>query len=158
MSENPDDILDDGEVDEAAGAAALEAAQSKMRRLMELRVDRDEKKVASEKAEKAYRAFESEVWDWMEESPLVPPIRFNLGEPHGVVRFQPRETYYGRVIDQEAALEYLEERALVDEFTKPKLVMARVNEIVRERIEAAESQPPGFDFYAKRFITITVER
>ena len=73
----------------------------------------------------------------------------------GVVSFYPKETYYGRVIDKDKALDYFEQRAMMDEVTEPKIVMARVNEIVRDALEQNESLPEGLDFYPRRFITIT---
>jgi hypothetical protein len=132
--------------------------ESKLRRLMENRVKRDELKTAAETAEKEYRALEAEVWDLLEESSLKPPYKIDLGEPYGVVSFHPKETYYGRVIDNEKALEYFEQRALTDEFTQPKIVSARVNELVREAIEQGDSLPEGLDFYARRFVTITKQK
>lgn len=134
------------------------AALAKVRRLMEARVKRDEDKAAAERSEREYREIEAETWESLEDTPLKPPYKVDLGPPYGVVSFHPRETIYGRVIDNEAALDYLESAALVDDFTKPKLVMARVNELVRERYEEGESMPPGLDFYPKRFVAITVQK
>jgi hypothetical protein len=129
-----------------------------VRRLMESREKRDELKTAAENAEKEYRATEADVWEALEGSPLKPPYKVDLGEPYGVVSFHPKETYYGRVIDKEKALDYFESRAMVDEVTEPKIVMARVNEIVREAIEGDGSMPDGLDFYAKRFVSITKQK
>lgn len=125
---------------------------------MELREKRDTTKTAAEAAETEYREYETEVWEEMSESEQLPPFKFDLGEPYGVVSFSPRETYYGRVIDADAALEYFEQRALIDEYTQPKIVMARVNELVRDAIEQNEALPKGLDFYPRRFITITRQK
>jgi hypothetical protein len=141
--------LDAGETEDAP------VTDAEFRRLMELRVERDETKLAADNAEKAYRAFEAEIWDRLSESSQLPPYKFDLGEPHGVVTFHPKETHYGRIIDKEKALDYFEGRAMMDEVTEPKIVMARVNEIVRDAMEQNESLPEGIDFYARRFITIT---
>ena len=78
-----------------------------------------------------------------------------LGQPWGTITFQPRETIYGRIIDDEAALEYYEGRAMQDDVTAPKFVMARINEEVRERHENGEKMPPGIDYYPKRFVSVT---
>lgn len=134
------------------------AGIAKVRRLMELREKRDEAKTAAENAEKEYREHEADVWEALEDSPVKPPFKVDLGEPYGVVSFHPKETYYGRVIDKEKALEYFEGRAMIDEVTEPKIVAARVNEIVRDAIEQAESLPDGLDFYAKRFVSITKQK
>jgi hypothetical protein len=128
---------------------------SRFRRLVELREKRDQDKKAAERSEKAYREAEAEIWEELEESPVKGTVRIDLGDDLGVVTFQPKETYYGRVINQNDALDYFEERALMDEFTTPKIVMARVNEQVRQCIEQGDPIPPGLDYYAKRYISIS---
>ena len=131
------------------------AAKAKLRRLMEARVSRDEAKAALDAAEKDFRQIEAEVYEALEESGLDGTVKIDLGPPYGKVSFRTRETYYGRIIDDEKALDYFEERAMMDEFTAPKFVKARLNEIVRERIEAGEEMPPGVDYYPNRGVTIT---
>lgn len=142
------------DIDEVLG---VEVA-TKLRRLMELRERRDLDKATAERSEKEYRASEAEVWEALEDSPLKPPYKVDLGDEFGVVRFHPRETIYGRVIDKDAAIEHFEERAMVDELTEPKIVMARVNELVREAYEQGDDMPPGVDFVPRRFVTITREK
>lgn len=136
---------------------AGEQLASKFRRLVELRDVRDIAKAALERAEKEYRNYEADLWDELEASPLQGTIKIDLGD-EGVVTFQRRETVYGRVLDADKALEYLEERALTDEFTKPKLVSKRVNELVRDCVESGEPVPAGLDFYAQRFISISKKK
>jgi hypothetical protein len=128
---------------------------TKLRRFIETRESRDEAAATAKRLEEEYRQEEAELWDALEDSPMLPPYKVDLGEPHGIVTFQNKETYYGRIIDEEKAQEYLEQTAQVDEFSKPKFVMARVHELVRSKLEAQESPPDGFDFYAKRYISIS---
>lgn len=128
---------------------------AKLRRLMELREARDTSKVAAETAETEYREAESELWDELEESPITGAIKIDLGSPYGKVTFSPRETFYGRVLDTEAALDYFEQSAQIDEFTAPKIVPSRVNELVRQRIENGEPMPEGIDWYPRRYIAIS---
>jgi len=130
-------------------------AIKKLRRLMELRTKRDETKAAAEAAEKEYREGEADVWEALSDGPMDRLNNIDLGEPWGKVSFHAKETIYGRIIDEDAALEYFEQRAMADEVTKPKIVMARVNELVRDAVEQGESLPPGTDFYPKRFVQIT---
>jgi hypothetical protein len=125
---------------------------------MEIRQKRDEAKKHAETTDKEYREFEAEVWEELNDNPVSGTLKIDLGDPFGVVSFRPSETYYARVIDADAALDYFEERAMLDEMTEPKIVMARANEVVRESIEQAESPPPGLDFYARRFVTITRQK
>lgn len=140
---------------DAALGADLEV---KLRRFVEARTVRDETKVASERAEKVYRAQEAELWDELADSPIEGAIKVNLGPPYGVVTFQPKETYYGRILDEEKALEYFEQTAQVDEFTKPKIVKSRLNELVRQCLEAEKSPPAGIDFYASRYVSISKKK
>ncbi len=137
---------------------AAESLKAKMLRFMELRVTRDTTKAAAESAEKDYREFEAEVWDEIEESPIEGTLKLNLGEPFGVVSFSLRETYFGRVLDKDAALEHFEQRAIVDEMTEPTISKKRVNEMVRDSIDLGKPLPPGVDFYANRGVTVTKQK
>lgn len=135
-----------------------EEATSQLRRLMELRDKRDTEAKAAKDSEKEYREAEAEVWESLMDSPQEGTLKVNLGEPYGVVQFLPQETYYGRIIDEDAALEGFEQRAMVEEMTKPQIVMARINEEVRACIEQRQPPPPGVDFYAKRYVRITRQK
>lgn len=130
---------------------------AKLRRLMESREKRDIDKAAAERSETEYRNNEAEVIEALEGSPLRPPYKLDLGE-YGVVRFHPKETIYGKVVDEEAALEYFEQRAMVDEVTKPKFSMKQINEMVREMYEQGETMPPGITFSPKRYVQITRQK
>lgn len=132
--------------------------QQKLRRFFELRQKRDAAKLASSKAEKEYREMEAEVWEAFDESPQDGARKFDLGEPYGVVTFTAKETIYGDVIDEEQAMEYLEQAALVEEYTEPKLKDARVNELVRGFREQNIDLPPGFDFRPRRYVSISVPK
>jgi hypothetical protein len=131
---------------------------ARFRRFMELREKRDADKLAAEKSEKEYRRAEQDLWDDLEESPIKGSLKVDLGYPYGVVTFGPQLRHYGRIIDIDAAMEYLEQRALVDEFTTPKISAARVNELVRTSLEAKQAPPDGFDFYSKRYVSITRQK
>ena len=133
----------------------------KMRRFIELREKRDALAEAYKSAKEEYADLESEVWEELApDDPNDPDyklsaIKVPLGQPWGTITFQPRETIYGRVIDDEAALEHYANRAMLDDVSAPKFVMARINEEVREKQENGEPMPPGVDYYAKRFVSIT---
>lgn len=135
-----------------------EEALTKLRRLMEAREKRDVSKKEAERAEKDYREIEAEVHEELADGPVDRLNNIDLGPPWGKVSFHAKETIYGRVIDPEAALEHFEGRAMVDEMTNPKFVMARVSEVVREAKEAGENMPPGLDYYPKRYIQITKQK
>lgn len=133
----------------------LAGLESKFRRLAELREQRDIDKKASEASEKNYREYEAELFESIEDSALRGTVEFDFGGDLGVIRFQPRRTIYGRVIDKMAALESFENEALVDEMTAPKIEARRLNEYVRDRLENHQALPDGIDYYERRFFTIS---
>lgn len=136
-----------------------EAAKAKLRRLMDARRTRDEDAAAAKESEDEYRDLEAEVYNDFLQSGVKGSVKVDLGEPYGTVRFQGRETYFGRIIDKEAALEYFEQRALVDEMTVPQISKKRLNELVNTIMESQDnSMPPGIDFYARRGMTITQQK
>lgn len=133
----------------------LAALESKFRRLAELREERDIDKKASENSEAAYREYEAELFEAVEESALRGTVEFDFGGDLGKIRFQPRRTIYGRVIDKNAALDAFENEALVDEMTAPKIEARRLNEYVRDRLENGQELPDGVDYYERRYFTIS---
>lgn len=133
-----------------------EDSKAKLRRHMEAREARDEAKMALKNAEAHLRETEDDVYESLED--LEGTLKVNLGEPWGTVSFRTRETFYGRIIDDEAALEYFERRQMMDELTAPKFVKARVNEIVRDHIEQGIDMPPGIDYYPNRGVTVTRQK
>jgi hypothetical protein len=132
-----------------------EVIASKFRRLVELRERRDITKGAADSAEEEYREYEAELFDEMANSPVKGTRRIDLGEPHGLVVFTPRETKFGRILNLDDALDYFEQRQMSDEMTKPGIAKRKLNEMVRELLEQGKSLPPGIDWYANRGITIS---
>jgi hypothetical protein len=133
-------------------------AKAKFRRLREARVKRDEDKAAAKASEEAYRELEAEVYEELEEAMGNKTLPVDLGDPWGLVKFRTRETYYAKIIDPEKAGEYYEQRAMMDEVSAPKFVMARLNDEVRERMDLGQGMPPGIDFYPNRGVTITRQK
>jgi hypothetical protein len=133
----------------------LAALESKFRRLAELREERDYNKKAAENSESAYREYEQELFESVEDSALRGTVEFDFGGDLGVIRFQPRRTLYGRIIDKNAAIEAFENEALVDEMTAPKIEARRLNEYVRDRLENGQELPDGVDYYERKFFTIS---
>jgi hypothetical protein len=135
-----------------------EEAKSTLRRHLELRDKRDEAKKAADALEKEYRESEADLFEMIEESGVKGGIKVDLGEPWGTVAFSNRSTDFGRIIDDEAALEYFSQRAMIDEVTTAKFAKKRLNEIVREMLENGEDMPPGVDYYTNRGVTITRQK
>jgi hypothetical protein len=133
-------------------------AKAKLRRLMEARQRRDEDKKAAEASEAEYRDCEADVYEALQESDVQGTIKVDLGDPWGTVSFRTRETLYGRIIDEDKALEYFNQRAMTDEVTTPKFAKKRINEIVRDMHEQGLDMPPGVDYYPNRGVTITRQK
>lgn len=132
-----------------------EVIASKFRRLVELRKQRDADKTAADKSEEEYREYESELFDEMAASPIKGARRIDLGPPHGLIVFTPRETKFARILNLDDALDYFESRAMSDEMTKPGISKRKLNELVREHLEQGKPMPAGVDWYANRGITIS---
>lgn len=130
----------------------------KLRRLMEAREKRDESKKQAEADEADYREIESEVHMELDDGPLDRLNNIEIGPPWGKVSFHAKSTTYGQIIDSEAAQTHFEERAMVDEVSQPKFVMARINEIVRDADENDEPLPPGISSYKRRYVQITKQK
>lgn len=126
-----------------------------LRRFMEARERKDAAELAAKNAKKEYEELEQDLYEALADGPAPRLNNVDLGPPFGKVSFGARETFYGRVIDEEAALEYFEQRAMLEEVSYPKFTMKRINEIVRDAMEQNQSPPPGLDFYARRGVTVT---
>lgn len=135
--------------------SAEQQLASQLRRLVELREKRDETKAAAESANAEYREYEAEVYEQMEHGPFKGSRKVDLGAPFGTVTFTPRATPYGRVINREEALAYFESRGEKDTMVQEDVLARRLNEIVKDRLEAGEPLPPGTDFYYRRGVTIS---
>lgn len=135
-----------------------EEFRQKFRRLYELRQERDEAKTAATNAEKAYRVYEAELWDEVEESPFTGSFKLDLGAPYGEVGFQAKETMYGRLLDKEAARKFFERTGQLEAVTDSDFEMARIHEIVREHLDNKTPLPPGVDWKPKRYISISNQK
>ncbi len=129
----------------------------KGRRLYELRRTRDLDKKRSEVSEREYREYEQEFYQALDDSPHLGALSMDVGDGV-VVKFTPRETYYGRVLDSDAATEYFRGRAMDGEMLEDRISGARLNELVRNNRENGQSPPPGCDFYARRGVSISVQK
>lgn len=166
MSIDLDDILDDE--DEPSVDDGLEAAEeqssvllgaeeiaSRVRRLVELRIANDEKKIAADKAKKELDDYQAIFFDEYARSPIKGSITVDLGDDLGEVQIIPRKTNYGRILDRDKAVEFFREREKLPEFVKEDFRMKRLHELVREHIEQNKPLPPGVDFYTKEYFTIS---
>lgn len=131
-----------------------------LRRLMELREERDRLEKAAKNAKAEYQDAELELFERLSDGPVSRLNNVDLGEPWGKVSFGARETIYGRVIPgkESEARAYFSQRGQMDVLTEPKFVAKRLNEVARECFEGQEDFPPGIDWYARRGVTITRQK
>lgn len=132
-----------------------ESGKALLRRLIDARERRDLDKTALSASEAEFREIEADVFELLRSSGIVSTLKLDLGDPYGTVAFLPRETTYGRIIDEDLAIKYYKSRAKLEEYTEIKFGSARINEDVRKALEAGESPPPGVDFTKRRGVTIT---
>lgn len=59
---------------------------------------------------------------------------------------------WGKITDMPIAEEWLKEQGMYNEVLKVSPIAARVNEILKKRIEDGEAIPPGFDYSLTRTI------
>lgn len=133
----------------------LLALESRFRRLAELREQRDIDKEALKASEAAYREYEAALLEEVKDSSLRGSVEFDFGEELGVIRFQPRKTIYGKVIDKQAALKAFEDLMLDDEMTGTSFESRRLNEFVRDAVESGKELPEGVGSYERAFFTIS---
>lgn len=70
-------------------------------------------------------------------------------------QFVARSTIYATVQDQDAFQVWAQEKGLEEDYFTPKPAKARLNELVRDRIDSGEDMPPGISFYPRDYISIS---
>lgn len=103
---------------------------------------------AAEAAKNELNRFQSELWQDMAAVDMD-----SVRTRHG--RFTRQSTPYGVIVDREAFLEWCDEQGLLDSLTQEVEIKARLNELVRDRLNNNEELPPGTSFYAKEYISYT---
>ncbi len=131
-------------------------AVTQLRRLMELRDDRDQATATLRRAEEAYRDAEADAYESLEG--VEGAIKIALGDPWGTVAFHQRETYFARVIDPDKAHEHYVSQGMAEEVAQPKFRMKILNEDIRDRREQGQAPPPGVDWVPRRGVTITRQK
>lgn len=151
---NPEDY---GDEDYSGDARLGLDIEKKAHELLEARDKRDEAKVALTTAENDYRQQEAEYFTAMSESKIKNAVKIDLGD-HGDVTFGLGSTRYARILDSKKVREWAEandERRAAFIDAEGKLVKARLNEEVRERLDNSTPLPPGLDFYVREYVTIS---
>lgn len=157
LLEDEDDLVDDGTADledDESPLTSLEELRSRVARLKELRARRDQTKSAADKAKKEFEQYQAEFFEEYQRSPLKGSVNVDMGDDL-TTQITPVRTYFGRILDREAAEKYFADRAQTKEFVKEDFRMGRLHELVRECIEQKKPLPPGVDFYTKEYFRVT---
>lgn len=129
--------------------------KAKFRELAELREASDIAKAAEKKASKAYREAEAQLFAELEDAGITGRQSFDFGGDLGKISFQRRSTTYGRLIDKDAAIAALKEAGLDEMIFQESVREKRLNELVRDRLEAHADLPEGVDYYQRKGISIS---
>jgi hypothetical protein len=133
-----------------------EEAKSKFRRLLEARDKHASLDKQAKEAKKELDEIELDVFEMCAEQGINGTLPVPLGPPYGTVKFKTRETHFAKIIDEDKFLQYLEERAQVDEFSTPSFAKKRLNTVVRDVLDNPGSTlPPGLTYSTARGMTIT---
>lgn len=150
------------EIAAATGSIFTPRVIRKCRALLAARDDYAEKDAAAKAAKKEMDDLELDVFELFEGlqgslggKKAGSTVSVPLGEPYGVCKFRTRETHYGKIVDEDAFLDWVEDRAMLDEFSTPKITKGRLHEEVRKRKEAGGDMPPGVSYYTDRGMTVT---
>lgn len=134
-----------------------ERIDSRARRLVDLKDEKNKLEKEAERAARAYAEDEREFWaELADELGDIKTVTLDLGEGYGTVQLQRRETITARIVDKEAAVVSLEEAGLGPGMLGvPEIRKRALNEEVRDRLQRGEALPEGVDFNARRYITVT---
>lgn len=134
-----------------------EPLKARARELVDAKTDYEEKRIAFEQAKRDFRRIEADLWHYLDEELGVKTITLELGEPHGTIQLQRRETIKGRIIDPEKAVAALREAGLGEAVLKdvPQIRQKVLNDHVRAALKSKAKLPEGVDFIPTRGITVS---
>lgn len=164
-----DEHLLDGEEPSEDIEVVSPALKAKLRRLVEARAKHDIAKAAVKTAKEELDQIELEVFDIFEKvdgegNPAIKgSLKVNLGEPYGWQSFRTRETHFAKIVDDEEAQEWYEQRAQLEEVSAPKFVMKRLSGDIRDALDQGlspgdEGWPKGLTYTTSRGMTITAQK
>lgn len=133
-------------------------AKKLFRRLLEAREEVDTLEAQLKAAKENRDAIEQECHQALIESVGTSGQPVDLGPPFGKVRFNAATTTYGNILNEERLMDYLENSAQVEEYTRPALNRGELNTLARQLREQNASFPPGFDYREKKYVRVTVQK
>jgi hypothetical protein len=116
--------------------------------LHELKQDMKVKGLIADEAKKRYQEYEHAVFQEMTAAGMT-------GFKSETAGYSAKSTIYANVQDSEAFEAWCAENGLTEDFLKSAPEKARLNELVRERLDNGEELPPGVGWYPRNYISIT---
>lgn len=140
--------------DDGIGDIGRERLNTQARRYLEAEERASELEAAAKDARDEANDLQREFWDRLDED-ATPTVTCDLGEPHGRVQFQRRETIRATILDKDAAAVALREEGH-DYMLEPVGFRKQpLNQEVRERLRSGRALPDGVDFSRTRYVTIS---
>lgn len=133
---------------------SLDALRALVRDLIDKRKAADKAQKAKVDADEDRAEAESAVFDYLEDN-KIPGMDLELGEGYGTYHVKRRATEYGRVLNEEALLEWANNEARTEELFDSKVKKKQLNQIIRDAQRLKLPLPDGTDWYTKRGITLT---
>ncbi len=132
----------------AQDAGATAPLQADLAKLHKMKVEYREAQNHADDLKGRHDAFEASLYDRMDEEDV-------LSLKTDAAQFVAKCTTYATITDMDLFTEWLKENGIEDEFIKDAPEKARINELVRERLDNGDSLPPGLSHYDRRYISIT---
>ena len=117
-------------------------------RLAELKRRWKRTEQVSKAREDQFKERQQEIYAWMERNGME-SLRTATGT------YTTRSTTLSTVFDMDAFVDWLKENDLYEEYIRPDAQKARLNEFVRDRLDAKQDLPPGVGFYQREYISTT---
>lgn len=135
-----------------------EAAKRKFRQFLDARAKADEAEAALKRAKEDRDNLEQEVWAALVDAVGSASLPVDLGPPYGTVRLGAVETIYANIINEDKLMEYLENSAQIDEYTRPTLAKGELNALARRLKESNQPFPSGLDYRPTRYVRVTKQK
>lgn len=113
-----------------------------------LKARRDRSTKVSKERDRIFKEYERDVYHYLERNRLD-------GVKSDGYTFGTRSTTMGNVFDQDAFEAWLHDNDLMEDYLRSEPQKARLNELVRERLDNKQDLPPGVSAHAREYISIT---
>lgn len=134
-------------------------AVSQLRRLLAAREKHAKLDKQTKAAKEKLDAAEIEVHEAFEADGVKGQLKIDVGEPWGVVAFQPGQTIYANVYDPEAYEKWVRKNRRGRELLgEPQVRKKPLNQLIRRMLQQRGRMPDGVEHRRTRYITVTRQR